>query len=108
MLKNIQKLFMDCFTHLGEVALYKPKDKKQPYLVLILKIQPDKLYGVGEGQFVGEALTLEVSVFDVLQPLIGDIFVVNGCKYKIHSPPLRDNSGMLWNIWYIASGEKDV
>ncbi|APR98992.1 head-tail joining protein [Wolbachia endosymbiont of Folsomia candida] len=94
--KNTKKLFMDCFEYLGQQALYQSKDKS--YAVQILKRQPDKLYGVGEGHFVGKTLTLEVSVFDVLQPVIGDVFVVNGCKYRIHSPPLRDNSGMVWEI----------
>ncbi len=95
-MKNISKLFKDCFEHLGQQALYESKDKS--YKVKILKQQPDKLYGIGEGQFVGEMLILEVSVFDVLQPMVGDIFVIGDCKYKIHTPPLRDKSGMIWRI----------
>ncbi|MBA8757913.1 hypothetical protein HCR18_02320 [Wolbachia pipientis] len=93
---KIERLFADCFAHLGEQALYESKDKS--YKVQILKQQPDKLYGIGEGQFVGEILTLEVSVFDVLKPMVGDIFVIGDCKYKIHTPPLRDKSGMIWRI----------
>ncbi|MBS9529972.1 hypothetical protein INQ25_00890 [Wolbachia endosymbiont of Rhagoletis cerasi] len=96
MQENIKRLFADCFTHLGQQALYESKDKS--YKVQILKQQPDKLYGIGEGQFVGEMLILEVSVFDVLQPMVGDIFVIGDCKYKIHTPPLRDKSGMIWRI----------
>ncbi|WP_353289008.1 hypothetical protein [Wolbachia endosymbiont (group A) of Pogonocherus hispidulus] len=96
MQEKIKRLLKDCFAHLGEQALYESKDKS--YMVQILKQQPDKLYGIGEGQFVGEILTLEVSVFDVLKPMVGDIFVVGDRRYKVHSPPLRDNSGILWKI----------
>ncbi|WP_353283768.1 hypothetical protein [Wolbachia endosymbiont (group A) of Lypha dubia] len=95
-MKNISKLFKDCFEHLGQQALYESKDKS--YLVQILKQQPDKLYEIGEGQFVGEILTLEVSVFDVLKPMVGDTFSIGSCRYRVHSPPLRDNSGMVWKI----------
>ncbi|WP_253302202.1 MULTISPECIES: head-tail joining protein [unclassified Wolbachia] len=96
MQENIKRLLKDCFAHLGEQALYESKDKS--YLVQILKQQPDKLYEIGEGQFVGEMLILEVSIFDVLQPVVGDIFIIDKRKYKIYSPPLRDNSGMVWKI----------
>ena len=96
MQEKIKRLFADCFAHLGQQALYESKDKS--YLVQILKQQPDKLYEIGEGQFVGEMLILEVSVFDVLQPMVGDIFAIGSRRYKIHSPPLRDNSGMVWKI----------
>ncbi|WP_353280569.1 hypothetical protein [Wolbachia endosymbiont (group B) of Cyclophora punctaria] len=67
-------------------------------MVQVLKQQPDKLYEIGEGQFVGEMLILEVSVFDILKPMVGDIFVIGNCKYKVHSPPLRDKSGITWKI----------
>ncbi len=67
MKKVLRSFLEDCFTHLGQQALYESKNKS--YLVQILKQQPDKLYGIGEGQFVGEMLILEVSVFDVLQPM---------------------------------------
>ncbi|NSX83954.1 hypothetical protein GOM44_07650 [Wolbachia endosymbiont of Atemnus politus] len=86
----------DCFAHLGEQALYESKDKA--YMVQILKKQPDKLYEIGEGQFIGETLTLEVSIFDILKPMIGDIFVIGDRKYKVHTPPLRVNSGVIWKI----------
>lgn len=103
---KIERLFADCFAHLGQQALYESKDKS--YKVQILKQQLDKLYGIGEGQFVGEMLFLEVSVFDVLRPMVGDIFVIDGRKYKVYSPPLRDNSGIVWNIKCTVLGEKDV
>lgn len=96
MQENIKKLFKDCFTHLGQQALYESKDKS--YLVQILKQQPDKLYGIGEGQFVGEMLILEVSIFDILKPMVGDTFSIGSCRYRVHTPPLRDNSGMVWKI----------
>ncbi|WP_374698714.1 hypothetical protein [Wolbachia endosymbiont (group B) of Limnophora tigrina] len=106
MQEKIKRLLKDCFAHLGEQALYESKDKS--YVVQILKRQPDKLYEIGEGQFVGEILTLEVSVFDVLKPMVGDIFVIDNRKYKIYSPPLRDNSGIVWNIKCTVLGEKGV
>ncbi|MFJ5423736.1 head-tail joining protein [Wolbachia endosymbiont of Drosophila barbarae] len=96
MQENIKRLLEDCFAHLGEVALYKSKDKS--YMVQVLKQQPDKLYEIGEGQFVGEMLFLEVSIFDILRPMVGDIFVIGDRKYKVYSPPLQDNSGMVWKI----------
>lgn len=96
MQENIKRLLEDCFAHLGEVALYKSKDKS--YMVQVLKQEPDKLYEIGEGQFVGEMIFLEVSVFDVLRPMVGDIFVIGDRKYKVYSPPLQDNSGMVWKI----------
>ncbi|WP_265030468.1 MULTISPECIES: hypothetical protein [unclassified Wolbachia] len=96
MQESIKRLFKDCFAHLGEVALYESKNKA--YMVQVLKQQPDKLYEIGEGQFVREMLILEVSVFDILKPMVGDIFVIGNCKYKVHSPPLRDKSGMIWRI----------
>ncbi len=96
MFRDIKRLFADCFAHLGEQALYESKDKS--YMVQILKQKPDKLYEIGEGQFVGEMLILEVSVFDILQPVVGDIFIIGDRRYKVHSPPLRDNSGMVWKI----------
>ena len=74
------------------------ESKGKSYLVQILKQQPDKLYGIGEGQFVGETVALEVSVFDVLKPKLGDIFVIGDRRYKVHRPPLRDNSGIVWKI----------
>ncbi|WP_341822743.1 hypothetical protein [Wolbachia endosymbiont (group A) of Clivina fossor] len=94
--ENIKRLLKDCFAHLGEVALYESKNKA--YMVQVLKQEPDKLYEIGEGQFVGETLVLEVSAFDVLQPIVGDIFVISNRKYKVYSPPLQDNSGMVWKI----------
>ncbi|MDR1139073.1 MAG: hypothetical protein LBJ80_00355 [Rickettsiales bacterium] len=99
--ENIRKLLKDCFSHLGEKALYESKDKS--YMVQILKQQPDKLYEIGEGQFVGETLVLEVSVFDILKPKVGDIFVIGDRRYKVHSPPLRDNSGILWQIQAVGA-----
>nr|WP_253308767.1 hypothetical protein [Rickettsia endosymbiont of Ceutorhynchus assimilis] len=96
MQENIKRLFTDCFAHLGELALYESKNKA--YMVQVLKQEPDKLYEIGEGQFVGETLVLEISAFDVLQPIIGDIFVIGDRKYKVYSPPLQDNSGMVWKI----------
>ncbi|WP_341813333.1 hypothetical protein [Wolbachia endosymbiont (group B) of Germaria angustata] len=96
MKKVLRSLLEDCLIHLGELALYKSKDKS--YMVQVLKQQPDKLYEIGEGQFVGEMLFLEVSIFDVLRPMVGDIFVIGGCRYKINTPPLRDKSGMVWRI----------
>ncbi|WP_253303348.1 head-tail joining protein [Wolbachia endosymbiont of Phyllotreta cruciferae] len=96
MQENIKRLLKDCFAHLGEQALYESKDKS--YKVQILKQQPDKLYEIGEGQFVGEMLILEVSVLDVLQPVVGDIFIIGKRKYKVYSPPLRNNLGILWKI----------
>lgn len=47
MQENIKRLLEDCFAHLGEVALYKSKDKL--YMVQVLKQEPDKLYEIGEG-----------------------------------------------------------
>ncbi|WP_254229485.1 head-tail joining protein [Wolbachia pipientis] len=96
MQENIKRLLKDCLAHLGEIALYESKDKS--YMVQVLKQETDKLYEIGEGQFVGETLVLEVSAFDVLQPIVGDIFVIGDRKYKVYSPPLQDNSGMVWKI----------
>lgn len=96
MQEKIKRLFADCFAHLGQQALYESKDKS--YLVQILKQQPDKLYEIGEGQFVGEMLILEVSIFDILKPMVGDTFSIGSCRYRVHTPPLRDNSGMVWKI----------
>lgn len=72
MKKVLRSFLEDCFAHLGEQALYESKDKS--YMVEILQQQPDKLYEIGEGQFVGEMLILVVSVFDILQPVVGDTF----------------------------------
>ncbi len=96
MQENVKRLLKDCLIHLGEIALYESKDKS--YMVQVLKQETDKLYEIGEGQFVGETLVLEVSAFDVLQPIVGDIFVIGDRKYKVYSPPLQDNSGMIWKI----------
>lgn len=98
---NIKRLFKDCFKHLGERALYESKDKS--YMVQILKQQPDRLYEIGEGQFIGETLALEVSIFDILKPMVGDIFVIGDRRYKVHTPPLRDNSGILWQIQAVGA-----
>ncbi|MFP3025510.1 MAG: hypothetical protein ACEY3L_04410 [Wolbachia sp.] len=92
----LRSLLEDCLIYLGELALYESKNKS--YMVQVLKQEPDKLYEIGEGQFVGEMLILEVSVFDILKPMVGDIFVIGDCKYKIHTPPLRDKSRMVWRI----------
>lgn len=91
-----RSLLEDYFAHLGELALYESKNKA--YMVQVLKQEPDKLYEIGEGQFVEETLVLKVSAFDVLQPMVGDIFVIGDCKYKVHTPPLRDKSGMICRI----------
>ncbi len=81
MFRDIKRLFADCFAHLGQQALYESKDKS--YMVQILKQQPDKLYEIGEGQFVGEILILEVSIFDVLQPVVDTVLQVNKKITKI-------------------------
>lgn len=81
MQENIKRLFKDCFAHLGKVALYESKDKS--YMVQVLKQQPDKLYEIGEGQFVGEMLFLEVSIFDVLRPMVDTVLQVNKKITKI-------------------------
>ncbi|WP_264706667.1 head-tail joining protein [Wolbachia endosymbiont (group B) of Archips podanus] len=81
MQENIKRLLEDCFAHLGEVALYKSKDKS--YMVQVLKQEPDKLYEIGEGQFVGETLVLEISAFDVLQPIVDTVLQVNKKITKI-------------------------
>ncbi|WP_264706624.1 head-tail joining protein [Wolbachia endosymbiont (group B) of Archips podanus] len=81
MQENIKRLLKDCFAHLGEVALYKSKDKS--YMVQVLKQQPDKLYEIGEGQFVEETLALEVSAFDVLRPIVDTVLQVNKKITKI-------------------------
>ncbi len=81
MQENIKRLFKDCFAHLGELALYKSKNKA--YMVQVLKQEPDKLYEIGEGQFVGETLVLEVSAFDVLQPIVDTVLQVNKKITKI-------------------------
>ncbi len=81
MFRDIRRLFADCFAHLGQQALYESKDKS--YMVQILKQQPDKLYEIGEGQFVGEILILEVSIFDVLQPVVDTVLQVNKKITKI-------------------------
>ncbi len=81
MFRDIKRLFADCFAHLGQQALYESKDKS--YMVQILKQQPDRLYEIGEGQFVGEILILEVSIFDVLQPVVDTVLQVNKKITKI-------------------------
>ncbi|MDE5064872.1 head-tail joining protein [Wolbachia endosymbiont of Drosophila tristis] len=81
MFRDIKRLFADCFAHLGQQALYESKNKS--YMVQILKQQPDKLYEIGEGQFVGEILILEVSIFDVLQPVVDTVLQVNKKITKI-------------------------
>ncbi|MDX5487474.1 MAG: hypothetical protein O7150_01595 [Wolbachia endosymbiont of Andrena praecox] len=81
MQENIKRLLEDCFAHLGEVALYESKDKS--YMVQVLKQEPDKLYEIGEGQFVGEMIFLEVSVFDVLRPVVDTVLQVNKKITKI-------------------------
>ncbi|WP_264730500.1 head-tail joining protein [Wolbachia endosymbiont (group B) of Episyrphus balteatus] len=80
-MKNISKLFKDCFEHLGQQALYESKDKS--YMVQVLKQEPDKLYEIGEGQFVGEMLFLEVSIFDILRPIVDTVLQVNKKITKI-------------------------
>ncbi len=81
MFRDIKRLFADCFAHLGQQALYESKDKS--YMVQILKQQPDKLYEIGEGKFVGEILILEVSIFDVLQPVVDTVLQGNKKITKI-------------------------
>nr|WP_264374888.1 hypothetical protein [Wolbachia endosymbiont (group B) of Carcina quercana] len=34
----------------------------------------------------------------LLRPIVGDVFVIGDRKYKVYSPPLQDNSGMIWKI----------
>jgi hypothetical protein len=43
-------------------------------------------------------LALDVSIFCILKPKVGYIFVIGERRYKTHTPPLRDNSGILWKI----------
>jgi hypothetical protein len=43
-------------------------------------------------------LALDVSIFYILKPKVGDIFVIGERTYKVHKPPLRNNSGILWQI----------
>ncbi|WP_353286203.1 hypothetical protein [Wolbachia endosymbiont (group A) of Crataerina pallida] len=107
MQENIKRLLQDCFAHLGKVALYESKDKS--YMVQVLKQQPDKLYEIGEGQFVGEILLLEVSVFDVLKPMVGDIaflIIVRIGHRKAESTARRkdSNRGMFFlALFFIAN-----
>ncbi|WP_458694667.1 head-tail joining protein [Wolbachia endosymbiont (group B) of Idaea aversata] len=41
---------------------------------------------------------LKLKTSDAFDKIQGDIFVIGNCKYKVHSPPLRDKSGMVWRI----------
>ncbi|WP_264374814.1 MULTISPECIES: hypothetical protein [unclassified Wolbachia] len=34
----------------------------------------------------------------LLRPIVGDVFVIGDRRYKVHSPPLRDKSGITWKI----------
>ncbi|WP_264376337.1 MULTISPECIES: hypothetical protein [unclassified Wolbachia] len=34
----------------------------------------------------------------LLKPIVGDVFVIGDRRYKVHSPPLRDKSGITWKI----------
>ncbi|WP_419236907.1 head-tail joining protein [Wolbachia endosymbiont of Rhagoletis indifferens] len=43
-------------------------------------------------------LTLKLKTSDAFDKIQGDIFIIDKRKYKVYSPPLRDNSGMLWKI----------
>ncbi len=52
-------------------------------MVQVLKQEPDKLYEIGEGQFVGEMLFLEVSIFDILRPIVDTVLQVNKKITKI-------------------------
>ncbi|WP_341816092.1 hypothetical protein [Wolbachia endosymbiont (group B) of Idaea biselata] len=33
-----------------------------------------------------------------IRPIVGDVFVIGDRRYKVHSPPLREKSGITWKI----------
>ncbi|WP_264706976.1 MULTISPECIES: hypothetical protein [unclassified Wolbachia] len=41
---------------------------------------------------------LKLKTSDAFDKIQGDIFVIGDRKYKVYSPPLQDNSGMVWKI----------
>ncbi|WP_264683463.1 MULTISPECIES: hypothetical protein [unclassified Wolbachia] len=40
----------------------------------------------------------QFSTLLLLKPIVGDVFVIGDRRYKVHSPPLRDKSGITWKI----------
>ncbi len=41
---------------------------------------------------------LKLKTSDAFDKIQGDTFSIGSCRYRVHTPPLRDNSGMVWKI----------
>lgn len=99
MFKNTQRLFSDCFEHLGVEVSYCNKNKEEICKIKALVKRPDTTYSLGDdGKLTREVATLEVRSQDVTYPSIGNYIKIGNKFYKIFEQPLKDPSNMLWKI----------
>lgn len=99
MFKNIQKLFMDCFEHLGVEATYCNKNKESICEIKALVKRPDSTYHLGnDGTLTEQIASIEIRSKDITYPSIGDCIKIGNKFYKIFEPPLQDSSNSIWEI----------
>ncbi|APR98966.1 head-tail joining protein [Wolbachia endosymbiont of Folsomia candida] len=99
MLKNINRLFIDCFEYLGVEATYCNKNKEAICEVKVLVKRPDTTYSLGnDGTLTNQIASIEIRSQDVTYPSPGDYIKIGNKFYRIFEPPLKDSSNNLWEI----------
>ena len=107
MLKNINRLFTDCFEYLGVEATYCNKNKEAICVIKVLVKRPDTTYSLGDdGKLTREVAIVEVRSEDITYPSVGDYIKIGNKFYKIFEPPLKDSSGSVWQIQAIETKNK--
>lgn len=99
MFKNIQKLFMDCFEHLGVEATYCNKNKESICEIKALVKRPDTTYSLGnDGTLTQQIASIEIRSQDITFLSVGDYIKIGDKFYRIFEQPLKDSSNIVWKI----------
>lgn len=99
MSKNIKRLFIDCFEHLGVEAIYCDKSKKPICQIRALVKRPDTAYSLGnDGTFIQQIASIEIRIQDITFLGVGNYIKIDNKYYRIFEQPLKDSSNKVWKI----------
>jgi hypothetical protein len=99
MFKNVQKLFMDCFEHLGVEATYCNKNKETICTIKALVKRPDTTYSLGaDGTLTNQIASIEIRIQDITFLSTGNYIKIGDKFYRLFEQPLKDSSNMIWEI----------
>lgn len=93
---GLRQLFSDVFACLGVVALWRHRGHETSVRLLVR--QPEQWTAIGEGSLLASQLNAEVNIEEVPAISVGDTFVVNERRYRVFQEPLKDPSGIVWQV----------